>query len=167
MSQSTIPRSVFNQNIIEIYEKSIKLGDTWQLIKVNEDVYYLEKKDQKFINNEILTLIFHIIYSESYNVPVLYLNMFKSNGSIAKYNDIYSFFNLNNLKNEERDSDLILTQQEHPILFKPFYYMHPCKTSQWMSATKIGENDNFNFTLKWLSFVFSALRIPLDIKYAL
>lgn len=165
MSQSTIPRSVFNENIKEIYERSKKLGDNWELIE-HKEAFYLEKKEQKVYQNDIYTIIYHIIYSESYAVPVLFLNMFKSNGCISKYDEVYSYFNINKL-NTDGDTNLILTQQEHPIIFKPFYFVHPCKTSSWMNETSIGENPNLNFTLKWLSFVFSALKIPLDIKYAL
>nr|AWV66634.1 ubiquitin-like--conjugating enzyme ATG10 [Brachionus rotundiformis] len=166
MMSSTIPRSVFNDNIREVYSKSSKLGDNWNLIVFDKNIIYLEKKEQQMYQNEIITIVYHIIYSESYAVPVLYLNISKSNGSIFKYDEIYSFYNLNQVSNYQ-ESGLILTQQEHPLLFKPFYFMHPCKTSQWMNETKLSTCQSINFTLKWLSFVFSALRIPLDIKYAL
>nr|AWV66682.1 ubiquitin-like--conjugating enzyme ATG10 [Brachionus koreanus] len=165
---STLSRSVFNREIREIYSKSLTLGDNWTLIVVdqNQDINYLEKSIQQLYLNEIITLIYHIIYSESFSVPVLYINIFKSNGSVFKYDEIYKFFSLKELDSDQ-EPILILTQQEHPILFKPFYYMHPCMTSHWMNQTKLGSDESFNFTLKWLSFVFSALRIPIDIKYAL
>lgn len=165
---SSISRSVFNKEIREIYSKSIKLGDDWSLIVFdqNQDIIYLEKKNQQLHKNDIITLVFHIIYSESYSVPVLYINISRSNGSIFKYGEVYNFFNLIET-DRNQELGIVLTQQEHPILFTPFYFMHPCKTSQWMDQTSLGSNANLNFTLKWLSFVFSALRIPLDIKYAL
>lgn len=168
--KGSIPRSIFNQEIKEIHEKSKKIGDSWKLTsKTDEkDVFYLERIDQKYLNGEIYSLNLHIVYSESYTVPVLYLNLFKSNGSIAKYEEIYDYFRLNKDELKICGSDLILTQQEHPILFRPFYFLHPCKTSEWMIATNLNDQGKkLNFTLKWLSFVFSALNISFDIKYAL
>jgi hypothetical protein len=127
---------------------------------------------------EILTFVYHIVYSDSWSVPVLYLNAYKSDGRCLNYEELYSSLLIeDSLKNE-----LFITQQEHPILFKPFFYLHPCKTNEFMLVTKPIENEKpemalsetlynssatKNYTLKWLSFVFSTLRIPVDIKYAL
>lgn len=165
---SNISRSVFNKEIREIYSKSIKLGDDWSLVvhNQNEDIIYLEKKSQQLYQNDIITIVFHVIYSESYSVPILYTNISRSNGSIFKYGEMYNFFNLV-ATDKNQESGLILTQQEHPILFIPFYFMHPCKTSEWMNRTALRSKESLNYTLKWLSFVFSVLQIPLDIKYAL
>jgi hypothetical protein len=43
----------------------------------NNDIFYLEKTSKKFLQidyNEIITFVYHVIFSESYSVPVLYLN---------------------------------------------------------------------------------------------
>ena len=62
---------------------------------------------------------------------------------------------------------MILSQQEHPILFRPYFFLHPCKTAQFMAKTNEPGAKSNNYTLKWLSFVLSALDISLDLKYAL
>ena len=81
-----ITRLEFNKNLIEIFEKSKKINDfSWNLLKINslteseEIIYYLEKKSQKARQaesgiTEIITFIYNVVYSESYCVPVLYLN---------------------------------------------------------------------------------------------
>ena len=77
----------------------------------------------------------------------------------------------------------LLSQQEHPITFKPFYFLHPCKTSEWMKMTsRFGSNEDDdaeqsgsvpdilpvqNYTLKWLSFVFSSMNIDFDLKFGM
>ncbi len=173
---NTITRKLFNQNIIEIYEKSKLIDNNWKLIKTNELddhenvlIYYLECVEQNLTNNELISLTFHIIYSSSYNVPVLYLNINRSNGSLLSYKETYDYFKIK----LEQDSveDLILTQQEHPILFKPFYFIHPCKTSKWMCESLINDTNqdkvDINYTLKWLSFVFSAFNLKLNLKYGM
>ena len=69
----------------------------------------------------------------------------------------------------------LLSQQEHPITFKPFYFLHPCKTSEWMILTKVAEPSGSdcdilqikNYTLKWLSFVFFSMNVEFDLKFGM
>lgn len=75
---------------------------------------------------------------------------------------------INENNNNEDDYLDMLTLTEHPYLHKPYFYIHPCKTSQWMFKTKLNaNNENTNYTLKWLSFIFSQLNLKLDITYAI
>ena len=60
----------------------------------------------------------------------------------------------------------LLSQQEHPLLFKPFHFIHPCKTSEWMKLTELkSDGECAIYTLKWLSFVFFALNIEFDVRF--
>ena len=155
-----IKRDEFNSNINEIFIKSNRLNDNWHLIETDspQNVKYLEKKEQFMFQNDIVTFVYHIIYSESYEVPVFYLNAFKSTGAQLDYNSLNEYFKL-----DKSNADLmVLSQQEHPILFKPFYFLHPCKTSEWMSNLSYESN----YTLKWFSFVAVTLNISFDyLKY--
>ncbi len=176
-----INKSIFNNEITEICEKSELLGDDWKIFEAEDDVLYLEKNERKFIpnQNEIYTLTYQAVFSESFSVPVLYLNVHKSNGKILDYNEIYSYFNLNTSQansnttssskfDEDATNLSIISQQDHPILCKPFYFLHPCKTIDWMHATKTNSySKSNNYTLKWLSFVLASLNISFNIKYGL
>jgi ubiquitin-like-conjugating enzyme ATG10 len=182
-STSTLERTVFDREIREIQDKARRIGDTWRLVESfpqSRSTLYLEKSEQKSISNDIYTFVYHVIFSEAYSVPVLYLNAFKSTGRGLNYDEMYSYFKLNRSNNvttpgdDDEDEDmaanrLILTQEEHPILFKPFYFLHPCKTVDWMKATQIETSPypGSNFTLKWLSFVLASLSIPFDLRYAI
>ena len=176
MSKSNfLTRKVFNQNIREIKDKSKLIDNNWHLIETNnsddhenEPINYLESIEQTFLSGELLTITLHVVYSSSFNVPVLYLNINKSNGKLLNYQEMYDYFNLNMNSDEREDGvDVLmtLTQQEHPILFKPYYFIHPCKTSKWMSTSSL--NNEYNYTLKWMSFVFSAFGLKLNIKYGM
>lgn len=160
-SPSYLNRETFNVNINEIFKKSNELNHNWQLIET-KNIAYLEKTEQHFIDNDIQTFVYHIVYSESFEVPVFYLNAFKSNGLQLNYDELYAHFKLND--SNKKDNIMILSQQEHPILFKPFYFLHPCKTAEWMATTN--SSTDSNYTLKWLSFVFFTLNISFDyLKY--
>lgn len=165
-------RVTFNDNVAKIYAKSMKIGDNFQLLRFSEsdeEIVYLEKKDQRMFTKsdgcDIYTCVYNVIFSDSFTCPVLYLNVHKSNGRLLTYEEIYEFFHLHN----DKSDNLVLTQQDHPYTNKPFYYLHPCKTNDLMIATRMSSSSEraINLTLKWLSFTFAALGIPLSLDYAL
>jgi ubiquitin-like-conjugating enzyme ATG10 len=160
-NRSIINQLIFNQNIKDIHEKSNELGDNWNIFQSSSDIFYLEKIEQKLNDegNDIYTFTYHVLFSEPFSVPVFYFNVFKSNGKILTYDELYSCFKINSEK-------IIISQQDHPIFCKPFYFLHPCFTSDWMESSIINECLPSNFTLKWLSFVLSGLKIQLNLKYA-
>lgn len=55
-----------------------------------------------------------------------------------------------------------LTQQEHPILHKPFYTVHPCRTHELL----VFNNPNFNPIVAILSIVGPKINLPIKIDYA-
>ena len=136
----------------------------------NEEIYYLEKIEQCYLESNLYSFIYQIFYSFSYNVPVFYLNAYEPNGKLLKIEKIFDLLKLEtNLTNNDDDDYLdMFTITEHPYLHKPSYYIHPCKTSKWMSKTCLSENSskNLNYTLKWLSFIFSQLNLKLNFQYS-
>lgn len=82
--------------------------------------------------SEILSAEFHLLFHISFQVPVIYFNIYNSDGSLLQLEDIWDIFqeNLNSSNNYLKDNMLsIITQAEHPILFRPFFLLHPCKTN--------------------------------------
>jgi ubiquitin-like-conjugating enzyme ATG10 len=67
---------------------------------------------------------YHIVYSEAYNTPVIYF--------LARGNEdqLLSLEEIPNLP--ELNDQMIISQQMHPILDRPFYFLHPCNTSKFM-----------------------------------
>ncbi len=158
--------------------------DPTHKINQRDGVLYLEKVNQRLVEldsscKEILTFVYNVVYSDSYNVPVLYLNAFKSTGSQLNSEEFKKLFIAHEqLNHESADARIhlvnLLSQQEHPLVFKPFYFLHPCKTADWMYATEINNQikdaytpKKINYTLKWLSFVFFALNINFNFNFSL
>jgi hypothetical protein len=56
---------------------------------------------------------------------------FKSNGLQLQFNEFKKYF-IDLEQTNKTTTKLIdlLDQQEHPLLFKPFYFLHPCKTGR-------------------------------------
>ncbi|CAG8687191.1 23510_t:CDS:2 [Gigaspora margarita] len=74
------------------------------------------------VSDEYFTVDYHIIYSTSYKVPVLYFNAYNSVHPL-KHNDI-----------KTAGFNGAISQQDHPTLLIPFYYLHPCETATLMTS---------------------------------
>ncbi len=80
---------------------------------------------------------YHVIYSISYEVPVLYFQATYENGKQLPLNFIWQLV-MSKLFVGVSQWELV-SQQEHPILKRPFYFIHPCHTAKVMlSALSCG-----------------------------
>ncbi|KAI9314266.1 autophagocytosis associated protein [Dichotomocladium elegans] len=85
-----------------------------------------------------MTLEHHVVYSPTFQVPVLYFNGYDANGSALSLDAIYdSVLALPHLETSLRASHLSqqgsITQTEHPILGFGFWHIHPCDTQNMMT----------------------------------
>lgn len=55
----------------------------------------------------------------------------------------------------------VITQSEHPILFKPYFLLHPCKVSQVLS--KFPESKNF--VLTFISIFGPSIQLNMSMEY--
>ncbi|KAG0373496.1 hypothetical protein BGX24_011628 [Mortierella sp. AD032] len=121
-----------------------------------------------------LSVNYHIVFSPSYQVPVLYFNAYRPvpeewRGAI-------------------RNAGLNggISQQDHPVLNTPYFYMHPCETvplmetiiqNQSSSSNSIvtgakGDGSSTsvleNYIMTWLSFTGQAIgvSVPTDMVAA-
>ncbi|XP_014681721.1 PREDICTED: ubiquitin-like-conjugating enzyme ATG10 [Priapulus caudatus] len=102
---------------------------------------------------------YHVVYSASYGVPVAYFNLCRTNGCLLSLEEVWY------LLPEEaarHDKWTFVTQQEHPVLARPFFQLHPCHTAAFMS--RVGKSRNYVAT--WLSVIGSAIGLDVDLSYA-
>lgn len=127
---------------------------------------------------EAVTFEYHVIYSASYRVPVLYFTASYGNGRIVPLKEVWrkvvSPFHVTRDSGMEWES---VTQCEHPILGQPFYHLHPCHTSSVMATalghpTTINETvetsegcHNTNYLLSWLSIFGPTVGLNISLKY--
>ncbi|XP_037928705.1 ubiquitin-like-conjugating enzyme ATG10 [Teleopsis dalmanni] len=116
--------------------------------------------------SEIIEMEYHIVYSISYQVPVLYFRAYKSDGSFLELQDSWRLFRSydeNETIRTRADMLSILTQMEHPVLFKPYFALHPCRTSDILAQT----GSSSNRVLTFISLMGPYLQIYLNNKYGL
>ena len=133
----------------------------WQIINKEGFGRYLSlsyqlpvKTSIQFVNIEI-----HIVFHTVYQVPVLYFNIYRPNGTRLtplEGQDFLSFF-------PETDFGSFLTQTEHIFTQKPFLMIHPCKTHDFMQQfeTGSGEGRAFKYLLTWFNVYGAFLNLHL------
>jgi ubiquitin-like-conjugating enzyme ATG10 len=111
----------------------------------------------------MLTWEYHVLYSHSYSVPTLYFNAWTSDGRLLSLEDMWRRVHAYFQDSLQQDRWSVLTQQEHPVLRRPFYLLHPCRTAQLLDCFQ-GKSPNIVIT--WLSTVCPAVGLTLSPQYA-
>ena len=103
-------------------------------------------------------LEYHVVYSTSYEVPVLYFTAAFQSGKQLPLKDIWSLIS-DTYVSAESDRWGLITQNEHPLLSRPFYHIHPCHTAQVMAAALSCAGDHEQVTAAGLSRVDFTSRV--------
>ncbi|XP_067678761.1 ubiquitin-like-conjugating enzyme ATG10 [Haliotis asinina] len=107
---------------------------------------------------------YHIVYSASYGVPVLYFNAYTKAGKLLSLDTIWNSVPQHYQDRFQHERWSILTQQEHPILGRPFFQLHPCHTADLMSKL-IPNSCSGNYLLSWLSAVGPVVGLKVPLSY--
>ncbi|KAK1345140.1 hypothetical protein QTO34_013848 [Cnephaeus nilssonii] len=118
---------------------------------------------------EVIKYEYHVLYSCSYQVPVLYFRASFLDGRPLSLKDIWEGVHECYKARLQQGPWDTITQQEHPILGQPFFVLHPCKTNEFMTpvlknSRKI--NRNVNYITSWLSIVGPVVGLNLPLSYA-
>jgi ubiquitin-like-conjugating enzyme ATG10 len=111
----------------------------------------------------MLTWEYHVLYSHSYSVPILYFNAWANDGRLLSLEDMWRHVHANFQDSLQENRWSVLTQQEHPVLRRPFYQLHPCHTAQFLGCFR-GKSPNIVIT--WLSTVGPVVGLTLGPQYA-
>ncbi|XP_077500542.1 autophagy-related 10 isoform X1 [Amblyomma americanum] len=177
----------------EIEAVSATLGDGWSCVVAKEGepgFTYLEKKcsllfkpssgarwsDEDWMQEadpgcaeshaeEVLQCVYHIVYSVSYGVPVMYFNVWRQDGSLLPLSEVWSLMP-DCLQEQLRELRwTTVTQQEHPVQGVPFFQLHPCKTAQLMEQTRRRHTKHRNYLITWLSTIAPVVGLVVPVQY--
>ncbi|XP_060077455.1 ubiquitin-like-conjugating enzyme ATG10 [Ylistrum balloti] len=111
---------------------------------------------------------YNIVYSRSYNVPVLYFNVYKADGSLLSLAEVWDRVPDVYRDRLEHDRWTFLSQQEHPILGRPYFHLHPCHTADLMEqVTSLSPPEKIsNYIVAWLSAVGPVVGLELPLTFA-
>lgn len=113
---------------------------------------------------------FHIVYSNSYRVPVLYFRGYCIDGQPLMLDNIEKDLPANSSKMLTESKWTFITQEEHPYLNRPWYTLHPCGTCEWMKLLYANKAPMVKgilvdqYIVSWFSVVGQVigLRTPLE-----
>ncbi|KAF8940953.1 autophagocytosis associated protein [Dissophora ornata] len=125
------------------------------------------------ISGDFLSVSYHILFSSSYQVPVLYFNAYRPDGTAISLEEIYGSLVPEEWRSSIRNAGLSggISQQDHPILNVPYFYMHPCETVSLMETILGSQTSDAKTSLldsyisTWLSFTGQAIgvTVPTDV----
>lgn len=170
---------------------SDKIGDGWELRESGDEIYIVKKvklpiqfreettsesvltpesddedemvqehpETNSFASNaHLITFEYHVTYSCSYSVPVLYFLAWHSTGQLLTVEEVWK------IAPPCDDTYSYITQIDHPVLARPFFELHPCRTEQLMALT---QTDKHRYLVSWLSSLGRDVGLSLDIRYAM
>ena len=129
----------------------------------------------------------HIVYNEIYNTPALWLKATRSDGVPLTREEVARLcgVGVGEGEGEEEGGWTVLSQDEHPILGQPFFFLHPCGTPGRMTrllmvvdGEGVGKNEDgdekktragLTYLIKWFGLVAAVLglRFPPPFVQAL
>lgn len=159
----------FASQIREVIKISDRLNDKWILESKNDDPggTFLRYKQMKSVDatkkETIFSFDYHVVYSLSYSVPMIYFNVQDTNtGELLTLEEFRKIFvERNELDATQEDLNQVLTQMEHPLLFRPFLALHPCKTRELLAESPVSLNKILTFVSLYGPFIF----LNLDLEY--
>ncbi|KAF7020954.1 unnamed protein product [Triticum aestivum] len=110
---------------------------------------------------------FHIVYSFSYKVPVLYFQGLQAGGQLLTLDEIKKDLPPHSLQLLNESKWTFITREEHPHLSRPWFTLHPCGTSDWMKLLlhKLGDKDrSLQYLPAWLSVAGQAVGLKIPLK---
>ncbi|CAH2054630.1 unnamed protein product [Thlaspi arvense] len=122
------------------------------------------------VENEAHYYDFHVVYSASYGVPVLYFRGYCSGGQPLTLDVIKEDLPSCSVSLLLESKWTFITQEEHPYLNRPWFKLHPCGTEEWiklLSQSSSGAACQMPvelYLVSWFSVVGQVvgLRIPLE-----
>lgn len=170
---TTIPAVVYLVKTCTKVVETGGLGDDDLDVEQFGEGNVVEESDDATVQQDIIKchppvrLEYHVVYSVSYEVPTLYLNACHQSGQSLSVNELWklipSFY-----APPTSTRWGILSQQDHPILSRPFYYIHPCHTATALGAVYSRPKDApviGNYILTWLSMFGPLVGLNLPLKY--
>ncbi|CAI8057825.1 Ubiquitin-like-conjugating enzyme ATG10 [Geodia barretti] len=137
----------------------------------DEDPATLHCRGTGKLSEKTVQFEYHVIYSPSYQVPVLFFTATFHSGRLVPLKEIWKFLSPFHVTRDSGMEWESVTQQEHPIFGRPFYHLHPCHTSNVMATIltankhERGDRDIKNYLLSWLTIFGPTIGLNVLIDY--
>lgn len=143
-------------------------------VSAGREVNNAEKEDdeacvQSNVDGTVLQYEYHVLFSCSFGMPVLYFRVFDLEGRSLCLEEVWDIVHPNYRTRLQQSPWNAITQQEHPLLGQPFFVLHPCKTEEFMRpVTQAAEEEHrkVNYVVTWLSVVGPVVGLDIPLSYS-
>ncbi|KAG0718679.1 Ubiquitin-like-conjugating enzyme ATG10 [Chionoecetes opilio] len=115
------------------------------------------------------TYDYHIVYSLSHSVPVLYFNAWHASGQLLTLDEVWEGVEATHREPILNNKWGTLTQTEHPLLGRPYFQLHPCNTAKLMAQVlpqpATGPAGLKMYLTSWLSMFGPPVGLELSLCY--
>lgn len=124
---------------------------------------------ETFHATHFTTYDYHIVYSFSHSVPVLYFNAYHSSGQLLTLDEVWEGVAVTHREQILNNKWGTLTQAEHPLLGRPYFQLHPCNTAKLMAQVlpqpAFGPAALRTYLISWLSMFGPPVGLELPLCY--
>jgi ubiquitin-like-conjugating enzyme ATG10 len=122
---------------------------------------------------------YDVVYSPSYQVPVLYLTFAEATTSkgvpLPSADEVYGMLVPQGLKTPMRDIGVMgaLSMAEHPINGMPAYFVHPCRTQEALepllaeTSYKTRSEPELEYLLLWFGVIGASVGLSVPMNTAM
>ncbi|KAJ7988405.1 hypothetical protein DPEC_G00323200 [Dallia pectoralis] len=118
--------------------------------------------------SDVIRYEYHVLYSSSYQTPVLYFRASTLEGRSLSLEEVWDGVHPNYMQRLQHGPWDTITQQEHPLLGQSFFVLHPCRTEEFMMPVlqaALEEQRPVNYVVTWLSVVGSVVGLHVPLSY--
>ncbi|EMC91187.1 hypothetical protein BAUCODRAFT_79865, partial [Baudoinia panamericana UAMH 10762] len=115
-------------------------------------------------------IIYDIVHSPSYNVPVLYITLSpRSDGATRSLDAVYDLLVPQSQWGSLQSVSVMggLSMTDHPVTTLPAYFVHPCRTAEAMAAVTAGRTVTpTEYLVVWLGLIGSTVGLHMPVSVA-
>ncbi|XP_039751695.1 ubiquitin-like-conjugating enzyme ATG10 [Pararge aegeria] len=152
----------------DFIELSDKYMDSWTIYQNDNEILSTHLKREEFISHRDQTgkvflyrAEYVIFYNLSYGVPSFSFNVWDCTGKLLTLEQVRD---ISLMKTRKEDFFSVVTQQEHPVLYKPYFIIHPCHTAELLSMFR---KTSKNLIITFLSLITPLIQLNLPLEYGL
>ncbi|XP_024366919.1 ubiquitin-like-conjugating enzyme ATG10 [Physcomitrium patens] len=135
---STTPGYACGYLVLEnVYVGSDQKDDAENLDEPDEEDYG-DAEDQATMHGDSMGVFnqhlytYHVVYNESYRVPMLFLQGRLQDGRPLRWDSVLRDLPVGSQLVSNQSRWTFLTQEDHPLIHRPWFALHPCGTSEIM-----------------------------------
>lgn len=107
---------------------------------------------------------FSIVYSHTWQQPVLYFFGQESDGSPLTRTRVVDILSNLRHRNKVQDSWDFVSAEEHPVSGMPAFFLHPCRTGALLETINSDPTDDALRLLSWMALIFPSVGYPIPAK---